>query len=854
MVSIKPVASGINSIVNKYRKVVASQGASIPSELAGSGVPKIITANEKIQQLASCFSMTKHKLNIKGKDFEVIKFEGSRMGSNPGYWIKTQLGNLAYVKSPGYEQASSEVLSSKLYELAGIRTPDLALASSTLPPATKYGHSTPVREVVSKYLPIERNAGGADAPLLREGFGADCWLANWDALKTGNCAIAEGKAVRMDVGGSLLFRAQGGRKGLAFSEDVQELSTFFDPKRSQSYRFIKDMTQQELVSSLSKVAKLSDDAISQIVHSSEVANPEFLTEMLIARKNYIAKFLTKCKYTAKKDTETMQEFVARIQATMPKTEYQLPYDKMVMSSRVRPDLPKGTTMAECLTPSQKRFYDESYMAYKASRGQAIAHNANDVLTSDNMLHVASTSALDSILQKGIVTSNCFATPVGKGTGMETLTPMCADFWDVKEAKTIKDYFARRPLSMPNGENRFLPNVNYEEGGRMVFVVNKKAVNETVMKNSFNVYPRQKNGIMYKDGNMDGHSYPTHRAVPFGVPANAIDRIILKTEAYSPDEIKSIMQKVKQSGLDIKIYDIKGKCLFANNGLKTFSATVGAEFETMLTLCKFTRLPLKYSREKFINDIGLILDRMPESKRAEFLAKFNLKLGNMDIDGIPNIRGFQPHTQAEAEMVTLIEKFYSNGVVTQNDKARKILDSLLDEFPEFAMIVGKPQHGTHAYTVDIHSIKLLQTAIKNNNYAKLSPESKEVLKLSALFHDFGKLGNTITPGHAKASKIYAEQILAHYDIPESVKARVLNIIEHHHWFEAYNKKQMTPQEFAKIFPTRDDRFIAMLFAKGDFESVNPTFHLQRLEFGKTLTPEQYEDKFREIMNDLLRKIK
>ena len=129
-----------------------------------------------------------------------------------------------------------------------------------------------------------------------------------------------------------------------------------------------------------------------------------------------------------------------------------------------------------------------------------------------------------------------------------------------------------------------------------------------------------------------------------------------------------------------------------------------------------------------------------------------------------------------------------------------------------MMIGKPQHGTHIYSIDIHTLELFKKALNNPSYACLSAEGKEVLQHAAIMHDYGKMGHIKSPGHAKLSRAYAEKVLASNDnIPQDVKNRILNLIENHHWFEAYNKGYMSPDEFAKIFPTWEDRVIAMILA-------------------------------------------
>jgi hypothetical protein len=118
------------------------------------------------------------------------------------------------------------------------------------------------------------------------------------------------------------------------------------------------------------------------------------------------------------------------------------------------------------------------------------------------------------------------------------------------------------------------------------------------------------------------------------------------------------------------------------------------------------------------------------------------------------------------------------------------------------------------------------------------------------HDFGKMGGVITPEHAMTSRVYAERILTEHGISQNIKERVLNQIEHHHWFEAYNTGRMNAREFGRTFKTEEDRQIAIMLAKGDFESVNSTFHLDRLKSGQSLSAEEYDATFDAMMKNLL----
>jgi hypothetical protein len=66
---------------------------------------------------------------------------------------------------------------------------------------------------------------------LSAGVFVDIFLANWDAvgMGTGNVIVDKDDYTRIDPGGALTFRAQGGRKGGHFSDDAGELQTMLDP-------------------------------------------------------------------------------------------------------------------------------------------------------------------------------------------------------------------------------------------------------------------------------------------------------------------------------------------------------------------------------------------------------------------------------------------------------------------------------------------------------------------------------------------------------------------------------------------------------------------------------------------------
>ncbi len=547
--------------------------------------------DEKLFELNARYAKEIKKLKINGKESDFIIYKGSKTeGSNKGYWALEKKTNKLYLIKYGNEaQVRSEQLASELYELGGIHRPKQAIVSFSDSSAVKNMWDRPIERfgTASEWMPIKRNASIEDAAIMREGFGMDCWLANWDAMKSGNTVMSYGQAARIDTGGSLCYRARGGRKGSAFGENVGELTSFFE-NYSLSRPYIKDMTRQELLDSLKRVADIPDSEIIEtidrarcltpkttivrnyvtgvdqakeiMVTNKGVKNSNYLKETLIERRNYIRRFREACRDIPQREGESIQEYVKRIDTNIAKKQYTIPFDKIHMSKECA-WVEDGMTMGERLSPSQKKIYEDSYKAYKVSSKNLITRPpVNDILTTDSMLHSTNIRNLDEILENGVTSGDLRGT-VGSGTGCETQTPLCADFWDVQKNYSIKDYFTR-PRYNP-GEANFLPRIGgvaVSRGkGTMVVVVNKKFIAPKIMANSFKV--SEHTSPLYKDGNMAGHmAYITHRAIPYGVPANAIDRIIIDSKSYTLDMIANIKDKISQKGLNITLYDLQGNVL------------------------------------------------------------------------------------------------------------------------------------------------------------------------------------------------------------------------------------------------------------------------------------------------------
>ena len=215
-------------------------------------------------------------------------------GSTPGGLYEDQQGNKAYIKVPQSQQhVRNELLAQDLYKLAGVNVLESGEAELQGKPAIASDWS-------EGFTGSGVNPKGL--PGTKERFVADAWLANWDSVGVGsskydNILNLDGKAVRVDVGGSLLFRATGGPKGDKFGNVVTEIEGLRDPSLNPVAATVYgDMTPEEINASAQAVVGISDNAIEEAVKarfSDDPALASELAEKLIARRNYISEWVEK---------------------------------------------------------------------------------------------------------------------------------------------------------------------------------------------------------------------------------------------------------------------------------------------------------------------------------------------------------------------------------------------------------------------------------------------------------------------------------------------------------------------------------------------------------------------------------
>ena len=232
-----------------------------------------------------------------------VKRVSEKLGSNEGGWFEKQNGEKYYVKF--YEnpnQGRAEFIANAIYEKAGI----------------KAAHTERVliggREAIaSAAVENARSAAAVDQAAsfdVQNGFVADAFLANWDVVGATYDNIVQNKdgLYRIDNGGSLIFRAQGGDKEFS-AKEIPEIDSMRIRGR-QTGEVFSGITEEEIQRQAQEfVQKVQPEDILSIVNQSGISGKarERVLQGLLGRREYLVN-----KYTDENDKRETAKLRRRV--------------------------------------------------------------------------------------------------------------------------------------------------------------------------------------------------------------------------------------------------------------------------------------------------------------------------------------------------------------------------------------------------------------------------------------------------------------------------------------------------------------------------------------------------------------
>ncbi len=320
-----------------------------------------------------------------------------------------------------------------------------------------------------------------------------------------------------------------------------------------------------------------------------------------------------------------------------------------------------------------------------------------------------------------------------------------------------------------------------------------------------------------------------------------------------DEYVELLNKlVKSTGIDTRpLSDIEKTNFF--NALDKISAP-DSEFKN-LNLKEFGfKLHTKYPRDEFKNDIKNLVSSLDKTEQMKVWDYFGFELkenteGKTVMSGYPTLINNgeklqeieNPKTKEIIQQIKpYVKKFTQDNAVVADGKyistqMADTLNDILKGLPELYSVIGKKQHDTHDYTIDVHSLSVLQECIKDSYFNTLSKQEKQNIILAALLHDITKEEYAIDKTHPENSSYDAYYILEKFNLPKQEQMKIYQLIRNHDMLEQCNKKTLNPitgektpmspdEQLNKIksyaYELRSDNLaeIECLFTKADLLSI------------------------------------
>ena len=254
------------------------------------------------------------------------------------------------------------------------------------------------------------------------------------------------------------------------------------------------------------------------------------------------------------------------------------------------------------------------------------------------------------------------------------------------------------------------------------------------------------------------------------------------------------------------------------------------------------LNLAYPLADFKRDVWNLVKDEHYSDRNKALDYFGFELrnndGNIELTGYPSAdkpdgRLAEVKDNDVRKLINKINpyviKFTQNNPISMQNHPNisKNLNEVMQAFPEFLTTIGRAQHGTHDFTLDVHLLKVLQSVFNNPNYAKLSDESKKHIQIASLLHDLTKTEGQPDFEHPRNSAFDVYYLLDKLDMNEKDKLKIYHIIKNHDWLARYNFTDNNSKRIAFHLREGDAFKLSAILTQADLKGVqkNDRFYLK-----------------------------
>ncbi len=298
-----------------------------------------------------------------------------------------------------------------------------------------------------------------------------------------------------------------------------------------------------------------------------------------------------------------------------------------------------------------------------------------------------------------------------------------------------------------------------------------------------------------------------------------------------EEYCALLSKLARSiGIDTKPLSAQDKKFFEESLSRLDGSIKKVDFDK-------ASISLKISRQDFIDSVSKQMEKLDDLEKRKVMDYFGFEIVDGKLRGYPiNLNNGEKlaeisnkKTKKVIENIRpLVVDFSEHNpiIVAGADKAfEKDLNDILKGLPELRSMIGKAQHETHAYSLDKHTLKVLQGVVSDPRFASLPAEDKKVLSIASLLHDITKAEGLRDPMHPMESAFDAYYIIQKMKLPEEQQLKIYELIKSHNWLDRLNHPKNTPADVQRIaqdiaFDARHTNTfeLAKILSKADMKAV------------------------------------
>ena len=314
---------------------------------------------------------------------------------------------------------------------------------------------------------------------------------------------------------------------------------------------------------------------------------------------------------------------------------------------------------------------------------------------------------------------------------------------------------------------------------------------------------------------------------FGTGKNKLFPIMPKNK----EEYCALLQKLSRSiGISTRPLTKEEMSVFEGGILRIANDIQGVDIGKI-------KLSLETSREEFTAKAKGIMGSLTELEQRKVMDYFGFEIQDGKLKGYPinvnngqklsEIKSVKTKNVIEALRPYVAEFSENNRLVVEgaNSAFEKDLNEILTGLPELRSIIGRVQHKTHDYTLDKHTLKVLQNVVSDPKFESLTESDKKVVSIASLLHDITKAEGLRDAAHPAESAFDAYYIIQKFALSEEEHLKIYELIRSHNWLDRLNNPKNTPETVEKIaqdiaFDARHTNTfeLAKILCEADLKSV------------------------------------